>query len=155
MLQTSTACTHLKVTEQHSKAQGTLAQAATNNREKEKALRQKQNMLGPVNLYRRLPEPGEALGKRAGRGRGKRHTEAVKRGGPQGSAANATVLIPPLGNAQPGEGGGTQENATRDRGQGRDEEGASRRNCGELGVVVVVVVVGLSVVGVDVVSGAV
>ena len=55
----------------------------------------------------------------------------MKRGGPQGSAANATVLIPPLGDAQPGGGGGTQENTTRDRGQGRDEEGASRQNCGE------------------------
>ena len=75
----------------------------------------------------------------------------MKRGGPQGSAANATVWTPPLGNAQPGGGGGTQENATRDRGQVRDEEGGSRRNCGEL----VVVVVGLSVVGVDDVSGAV
>ena len=72
----------------------------------------------------------------------------MKQGGPQGSAANATVWIPPLGNAQLGGGGGTQEKATRDRGPGRDELGASRRNCGEL------MVVGVSVVGLDVVSGA-
>ena len=90
-----------------------------------------------MKLYRRLAEPGEALEKeksrkRKGGGRGEEtHAEAVKRGGPQGSAANATVLIPPLGDAQPGGGGGTQENTTRDRGQGRDEGGASRQNCGE------------------------
>ena len=91
-----------------------------------------------MKLYRRPPEPGQALGRRAGGGKGKKeeetHAEAVKRGGPQGSAANATVWIPPLGNAQLGGGGGTQEKATRDRGQGRDELGASRRNCGDGGV---------------------
>ena len=38
------------------------------------------------------------------------HAEAVKRGGPQGSAANATVWIPPLGDAQPG---GGEERKTR------------------------------------------
>ena len=104
-----------KPQDEHSRAQGNLAQATRNNRKNEKALRRKNKTCWRQRgLYRRLPEPGEALGKRAGRGRGKRHTEAVKRGGPQGSAANATVLIPPLGNAQLGEGEGTQENATRE-----------------------------------------
>ena len=58
-----------------------------------------------MKLYRRLPEPGGELKRK----RGDTHAGAVKQGGPQGSAANATVLIPPLGNAQHGEEGGTQE----------------------------------------------
>ena len=45
----------------------------------------------------------------------------MKRGGPQGSAANATVWIPPLGNAQPG---GRGRNARRGRGEQAELRGA-------------------------------
>ena len=48
------------------------------------------------------------------------HAKAVKRGGPQGSAANATVWIPPMGDAQPGEG----RNARRARGEQAELRGA-------------------------------
>ena len=77
--------------------------------------------MGPVKLYRRPPEPGEALGERAGGGRGEEtHAEAVKRGGPQGSAANAMVWIPPLGNAQlGGRGRNTRERNAGQRAGGR------------------------------------
>ena len=49
------------------------------------------------------------------------HAEAVKRGAPQGSAANATVWIPPLGDAQPG---GRGRNARRGRGEQAELRGA-------------------------------
>ena len=77
MLQTSTACRHLKTTEQHSEAQETLAQAATNNREKEKALRQKRKPVGACKSVQKAARAGEALGKRAGRGRGKKYTQKL------------------------------------------------------------------------------
>ena len=58
----------------------------------------------------------------------------MKRGGPQGSAANATVLIPPLGNAQlGGRGRDTRERKTGQR-AGGGEEGESRRICRSSGI---------------------
>ena len=44
---------------------------------KKERLGKKLNLLGPVELHRRPPELGEALGKRAGGGGGKKHTQKL------------------------------------------------------------------------------
>ena len=78
---------------------------------KKKRLGKKQNLLGIVRSVQKAARARGSSGEKSWKRKWEEtHAKAVKRGGPQGSAANAAVWIPPLGDAQPG---GGEERKTR------------------------------------------
>ena len=66
-----------KIKEKHSTAQGTLARAARNNREKEKALRQKTKPVGAREAVQKAAQARESPGEKSCRRGGKKHTRKL------------------------------------------------------------------------------